>query len=178
MGFREWGRRGALGAALCAAGVAMAGEGGLAQQLPVIAPRVIQWAEVQSGQALRAGVALGAEQVKLARRVGVKHPERVRLVVVEEIPLPDEPALKAASAQVGLSQSWAAGLTLGYAVLVRRGYENDARLLSHELRHVAQYEAHGGIEGFLVRHLEHLVRYGYEGSPFERDARAHEAPGS
>lgn len=45
----------------------------------------------------------------------------------------------------------------------------------HEFRHVAQYEAKGGIAGFLAEHLQHLVRFGYEESPFERDARAHEA---
>lgn len=160
--------------ALAAFASSVAGAAELAAQLPQIAPRVIQWAEVQSGQALRAGVALTPAQVALARRVGVKEPQRVRIVVVDEIPLPDEPALKAASAQVGLSQSSAAGLTLGHAVLLRRGFENDARLLSHELRHVAQYEAKGGIPAFLAEHLQHLVRFGYDESPFERDAREHE----
>ena len=147
----------------------------LSSELPRLVPRVIQWAQVQSGQALQAGVALTPAQAALARRVGVREPERIRLLVVEEIPLPDEPSLQAASAQVGLSQSWAAGLTLGHAVIVRRGFEADARLLSHEFRHVAQYEAKGGIPAFLGEHLQHLVRFGYEASPFERDARDHEA---
>jgi hypothetical protein len=156
---------------------AVAAQTDLSAQLPLIAPRVVRWAELQAGQALKAGVALTPAQVALARRVGVKAPERVRIVVVDEIPLPDEPALKEASAQVGLSQSWAAGLTLGHAVIVRRGFEADARLLSHEFRHVAQYEAKGGIPAFLGEHLQHLVRFGYDDSPFERDARAHEAEG-
>jgi hypothetical protein len=175
MEFGKGARGLALAVAVSVSPAAMAGEGGLEAQLVQIAPRVIQWAQVQAGQALRAGVPLSAEQVALARRVGVASPERIRVVLVEEIPLPDEPALKAASAQVGLSQSSAAGLTLGYAVIVRRGFERDARLLSHEFRHVAQYEAQGGIERFLEQHLRHLVRFGYEDSPFERDARAHEA---
>ena len=88
--------------------------------------------------------------------------------------LPDEPVLRAAAQGVGLSQSWAAGLTLGHAVIVRRGFEREARLLSHEFRHVAQYESMGGIGPFLVSHLKSLVEHGYEDSPFERDARAHE----
>jgi hypothetical protein len=156
---------------------AVASTADLSTQLPRIAPRVIQWAELQAGQALKAGVPLTPAQMNLARRVGVKAPERVRIVLVDEIPLPDEPALKAASAQVGLSQSSAAGLTLGHAVIVRRGFEADARLLSHEFRHVAQYEEQGGIAAFLGKHLRHLVRFGYEESPFERDARGHEAEG-
>jgi hypothetical protein len=98
----------------------------------------------------------------------------VRVLVVDAIPLPDEPHLKAAAMQVGLSQAWAAGMTLGHAVLVRRGYENDVRLLSHEFRHVAQYEAAGSVRAFLAVHLEHLAKYGYDDAPFELDARAHE----
>ena len=146
----------------------------LAAQMPLIAQRTIAWANGQEAAALRTGIALTHDQVVLARAVGVKHPERVRIVVVDEIPLPDEPLLRAAAQGVGLSQSWAAGLTLGHAVIVRRGFEKETRLLSHELRHVAQYEAMGGIGPFLVTHLKSLVEVGYENSPFERDARAHE----
>jgi hypothetical protein len=65
-------------------------------------------------------------------------------------------------------------MTLGHAVFVRRGLERDARLLSHEFRHVAQYEEAGGIAGFLARHLVDLAADGYENSPYEVDARAHE----
>ena len=146
----------------------------LAAQLPLIAERTIAWAKDREGAALAAGTALTHEQATLARAVGVRHPERIRIVVVDEIPLPDEPVLRAAAQGVGLSQSWAAGLTLGHAVIVRRGFEREARLLSHEFRHVAQYESMGGIGPFLVSHLKSLVEHGYEDSPFERDARAHE----
>jgi hypothetical protein len=146
----------------------------LAAQLPVIAPRAIEWAQRMAADAARSGTPLSAALQDLARKSGVRQPESIRLVVVDEIPLPDEPALKAAALKVGLSQSSAAGLTLGYAVVVRRGYQNDIRLLSHEFRHVAQYETCGGIRKFLAQHLAHLVEFGYEDSPFEVDARAHE----
>src|SRR4051812_49132727 len=143
----------------------------LAAQLPLIAERTIAWAKAQEASVLGNGAALTTEQVKLARSVGVRYPERVRVVVRDQIPLPDEPVLRAAAEGVGLSQSWAAGLTVGHAVVVRRGFERDPRLLSHELRHVAQYETAGGIGPFLVSHLRSLVEVGYENSPFEKDAR-------
>jgi hypothetical protein len=146
----------------------------LAAQLPLIAERTIAWAKVQEASSLEHGAQLTLEQQKLARSVGVRSPERIRLVVVDRIPLPDEPVLREAAQGVGLSQSWAAGLTLGHAVIVRRGFERDPRLLSHEFRHVAQYETVGGIGPFLVSHLKSLVEKGYENSPFEVDARAHE----
>lgn len=146
----------------------------LAAQLPVLVPRVVEWAQAESARALEAGTPLTEPMRQVAARVGVREPGRIRVLVVDEIPLPDEPALRAAAGQVGLSQSWAAGLTLGYSVMVRRGYEGELRLLSHEFRHVAQYEACGGIAGFMPLHLGHLAEVGYESSPFEADARAHE----
>ena len=80
----------------------------------------------------------------------------------------------AAAGRIGLMPQAADGMTLGYAVLIKRGAEADERLLRHELRHVAQYESRGGIGPFLAEHIPALLEHGYAGSPFERDARAHE----
>ncbi len=66
------------------------------------------------------------------------------------------------------------GLTLGYAILIKRGGEQDRRLMRHELRHVAQYEDCGSITAFLNIHLPDFVAVGYQDARFEVDARAHE----
>ena len=116
--------------------------------------------------------------VQLAQLVKVQLPARIRVDIVDAMPLPDDEVLRAAASQVGLFGPDTAGLTLGYAVLIKRGCENDLRLLSHEFRHVSQYETCGSIEAFLTVHLRHLVAYGYEDSPFEVDARAHEYHGA
>jgi hypothetical protein len=47
-------------------------------------------------------------------------------------------------------------------------------LLSHELRHVYQYEAAGSIAAFLLNYLWQIATAGYEECPLELDARAHE----
>ena len=65
------------------------------------------------------------------------------------------------------------GLTLGYSIFIVNGHVND-RLLSHELRHVQQYERAGSIAAFLPTYLSQIVDLGYENAPFEIDARAHE----
>ncbi|HWH40236.1 MAG TPA: hypothetical protein VNU21_10390 [Usitatibacter sp.] len=149
-----------------------------ATAMPImVVPRAIAWAEGQSTTVLAHGRALTPAQVALARSVGVGHAETVRILVVDQFPLPDDELVRAAALRIGLAKPTIAGLTLGHAVMVRRGFENDARLLSHELRHVAQYEAAGGIPAFLGQHLRDLHRYGYEDSPFEVDARAHEREG-
>ena len=66
-----------------------------------------------------------------------------------------------------------AGLTLGYSILICHG-QMCRRLLSHECRHVFQYEQAGSIASFLPRYLESVIQVGYWDCPFERDARAHE----
>ena len=48
------------------------------------------------------------------------------------------------------------------------------RELSHEFRHVYQYEAAGSIAAFLPVYLQQIVAFGYANAPFEADARAHE----
>jgi hypothetical protein len=119
-------------------------------------------------------VELTPAQAAIARQVGVAHPMKVRLHVVERLPAPDDPMLLAAAGTIGLMPQAADGMTLGYAVLIKRGAEGDTRLLRHELRHVAQYEQAGGIEPFLAAHIPDLMRHGYRDSAYERDARAHE----
>ena len=146
----------------------------LASDMSSLAPRAIAWAEQQSARVALSGSKLTPEQVALARSVGVQHPERVRIEVVEQFPLPQQADVKAAAMRIGLARPSIVGLTLGHSILLRRGYEKDLQLLSHELRHVWQYESRGGIAPFLTQHLQDLARFGYEDSPFEVDARAHE----
>jgi hypothetical protein len=80
--------------------------------------------------------------VRLARVVGVRRPELIRVVEAIELPFPADPELTFAATQTGLLGPHMAGLTLGYAVFVRAGHRS-ARLLSHECRHVYQYESAG-----------------------------------
>ena len=139
-----------------------------------LAPAAIQWAKQRAQEALASGEALSPELVELARAVGVQHPEKIRIQHVDRIELPAEPALAAAASKVGLVPASAGGMTLGHAVVIVRSERGDRRLLSHEFRHVAQFEACGGIAPFLERHLGHLAQFGYRASPFEADARKHE----
>ena len=145
-----------------------------AADVQAVAGLAADWAEAHAKQSLADGVALTAAQVADARAVGVRDPFRVRVHVVDAFPAPNDPVLTAAAGRIGLMPQAADGMTLGYAILVKRGAEDDARLLRHELRHVAQYEQAGGIRPFLSRHIPDLMRYGYSDSPYERDARAHE----
>lgn len=145
----------------------------LAAILPVLAPQAIEWAQRQESKILTSGAALEKENLALARRVGVKHPERIRLSLVPEIPFPTDPSLSDAARRIGLLGPNAVGLTLGYGIYIRSGF-NSARVLAHECRHVHQYEQAGSIAEYLPKYLQQVVQYGYADAPYELDARAFE----
>ena len=145
----------------------------LREMLPTLIPLAVEWAERVSAQALTTGTPLTVDEAEVARRVGVTAPEAVRIAVAEQLPFPEHPLLREAAIQVGLLGPHMAGLTLGHVVFVRTG-QASLRLLSHELRHVAQYEAAGSIREFLPGYLAQIVHFGYEDAPYEVDARSHE----
>lgn len=141
---------------------------------PELTPKAIAWAEAQSDNAARVGRTLSEPFLSIAQRVGVAFPERIRILDVPRLPMPEDPQLQQAAVATGLLGPGMVGLTLGYAVLVCSGYGQDIRLLSHEFRHVYQYEQAGSIAAFLPAYLQQIVTVGYNNAPFEVDARAHE----
>ncbi|HJT62061.1 MAG TPA: hypothetical protein VJ797_10315 [Burkholderiales bacterium] len=146
----------------------------LRDALPRLLPGAIAWAEDRASKAAAVGAPLTALEQEIAREVGVARPELVRVEMVgESLPMPDDPALRAAALQAGLLGPGMIGLTLGYSIFICRGHKT-RRLLSHELRHVHQYEQHGSIAGFLPLYLQQVIEVGYSDAPLERDAREHE----
>ena len=145
----------------------------LAAELPRLLPKAIAWAELEESAGLRNGSRLNARGVRLARAVGVRRPGLVRVFEALELPSPLDPELSLAATETGLLGPQMVGLTLGYAVFIRAGH-GSARLLSHECRHVYQYESAGSIAAFLPVYLSQIASFGYDQAPFEVDARAHE----
>jgi hypothetical protein len=86
---------------------------------------------------------------------------------------PDHPVLRQVANQLNFLGPDTIGLTLGYGVYLRKGYVDD-RLLSHEFRHVRQYEIAGSIAAFIDEYIRQIFQYGYLNSPYEVDARAYE----
>jgi hypothetical protein len=148
----------------------------LAAVLSQLLPSAIAWAQARSDEVLLSGRPLDAMDLAVAKSVGVAAPERIRLLAVPQLPLPEEPSLREAALQTGLLGPGMIGLTLGYGIYLVAGYEGP-RLLSHECRHVHQYEVAGGIAAFLPVYLRQIVDFTYEHAPYEVDARAWERDG-
>ena len=141
--------------------------------LPIILPKAIAWAEAQYSSLSQVGQPLNELLLGVASSVGVLQPERIRVVEVPSLPLPEDLELQQAALSAGLLGPGMVGLTFGYGIYVCYGHGN-VRLLSHEFRHVHQYEQAGSIAAFLSIYLQQIVTVGYNNAPLEIDARAHE----
>ena len=142
--------------------------------LPKILPLAVGWAERERRNILKHGKPLAFWQVAEAREVGVRLPAKVRILTVDTMPKPADTQLLAATLSSGLLGPETLGLTLGYGILILRAKSGERRLLRHELRHVAQYEAAGSIGAFMFDYLYQIARFGYADAPLEMDARRHE----
>jgi hypothetical protein len=146
----------------------------LLSRMPQLVPLAIDWAQELELHALKAGKPLAFWQVADASDVGVRQPGKVRLCLIDEMPKVGNPALAAAALEIGFLGPETLGLTLGYGIFIKRTHAGRRWLLRHELRHVAQCEASGGIGRFLPEYLNQVVRLGYANAPLEADARRHE----
>jgi hypothetical protein len=135
-------------------------------------PLAAEWAREQEQRILREGRSLSPQEIVDARAVGVREPERVRVLAVNQIPTPPTPVLKSAAAQINLLPTQPSGLTFRYGIFLRTGCEHNRNLVLHELVHTAQYERLGGIVPFLRDYLSECTTVGYEECSLEREADA------
>ena len=136
----------------------------------ILLPLVQAWCEAQERIILRDGVELTPAQLADARIIGVPHPEKVRLLMVPEIPTPQHPLLVAAIKKVWNSSQVTKGLTLQYGIFIRAEYWDDRELVFHELVHTLQYERMGGFREFLQQYLTECLSLGYPAAPLEQEA--------
>jgi hypothetical protein len=141
----------------------------------ILLPLACAWAEEQETLIMREGVALTASQMEDARRIGVVSPERVKLRVVDAIPLPVQPVLRNAAETTGLISLLTCGLTLRYGIYIRSDQWGVRRLVVHELAHTAQYERLGGFQPFLKQYLGECLSVGYPLGSLEQEAKRIEA---
>jgi len=148
------------------------------EQFERLLPLACAWAEEQERLILEKGVGLTALQMADAGRVGIASPERIRLMEIEQIPLPQHPRLLQAARETGLLPPDTAGLTLRYGIYIRSPFRGVREFVVHELVHVRQYELFEGFEPFLRRYLWECVTRGYPHAPMEQEALSVALPAS
>lgn len=134
-------------------------------------PRVRAWYNAVEGRYLPLGRPLAAHEMDDARRLGLRQPQDVRVVVLEAFPMPEDVEFREEAERHGLGSSMEAGRTMGHAILLKPWAADDPTALRHELVHVVQMDRLGR-EGFLRRYLLELEMLGYARSPLELEAYA------
>ena len=133
-------------------------------------PRAIAWCRATERRLLPQGRSLTADETRFARRIGIRSPERVRVIVRGAFPMPTDPDLVAAASHYGFGGPSEGGRTIGHAILVKPVYADNVTVISHELVHVAQIDRMG-LDAFIERYLREVISTGYWQAPLEREAR-------
>ncbi|HXX41541.1 MAG TPA: hypothetical protein VEI58_04670 [Chthoniobacterales bacterium] len=116
-------------------------------------PAAYEWAKTQEDFVLARGVPVTSRQADDARRAGVQDCSRVRILVVDRIPLPGNLELAEAARLTQIISDDSHGVALGYAVIIRADCWGDRELLVHNFVHVAQCERNGGLEAWVRKYL-------------------------
>ena len=116
-------------------------------------PLAYEWAKQQEEFILAHGHPLGASHAHDANLVGVRDRARVRVLVVDRIPLPENPELAEASKRIGIITEDTRCAGFGHALIIRVDAWNDPELILHNLVHIAQCERSGGLEEWVRRYL-------------------------
>ena len=140
------------------------------KQFKILLPLACAWAEEQERIILRHGVPLTPAQTADAVKIGVAHPALIRLLSVGRVPIPENPALRAAAEATELVSPRTGGLSLRYGIFIRADYWGERRLVFHELVHTFQYERLGGFDPFLEQYLHECITIGYPAAPMEQEA--------
>ena len=122
-----------------------------------LAPRAYQWAKRQEAYILQHGAPLAAHQLADAGRAGVENPDRVRVLVVDRISLPDDAELAEAARRAQIITEASRGVAIGYGIIIRADSWQNRELLLHQLVHVAQCERTGGLKSYVSEYLTDRV---------------------
>jgi hypothetical protein len=118
-----------------------------------LVPVAYQWAKEQEEFVLAHGAPLSSKHMEDAARAGVQDRARIRVLVVDRIPLPDDPALAEGARRTGIITIDTRCVGFGHAVIVRADSWGDRELLLHNLVHIAQCERSGGLEKWIAEYL-------------------------
>ncbi len=116
-------------------------------------PLAYQWAKTQEEFVLAHGTPLGPQHLADARRAGVADCERIRVLLVDKIPLPESGELAEAARRTSIITPETRCVGIGHAIMIRAEAWGDRELLVHNLVHIAQCERSGGLEQWVQQYL-------------------------
>jgi hypothetical protein len=140
-------------------------------------PLAYQWAKAQEEFVLAHGTPLSPQHLADARLAGVRDCERIRMLVVDRIPLPENAELADATRRAQIITEDTRCVGFGHAIMIRGEAWGDRELLVHNFVHIAQCEHSGGLEPWVRQYLlDRHTSATFSVGPLEDEARrtAHE----
>jgi len=116
-------------------------------------PVAYDWAKKQEEFVLAHGRPLGTTQMWDAKLAGVHDTDRIRVLVVDRIPLPEDPKLAEAARRTRIISEDTRCMGFGHALIIRGDAWNDRELILHNLIHIAQCERSGGLKNWVRQYL-------------------------
>lgn len=116
-------------------------------------PQAHRWAKEREEFILTHGNPLSPRHMADARLAGVQDCARVRVLVVDRIPLPEDPGLAEACRRIPIITEDTRCVGFGYALIIRVDAWNDRELILHNLVHIAQCERAGGLDQWCRQYL-------------------------
>ena len=116
-------------------------------------PRAYKWAQAQEEFVLARGSPLGPRHAHDAELAGVQDRARVRVLVVDRFPVPEDADLAEAARRVGIITEDTRCMGFGHALIIRVDAWNDRELILHNLVHIAQCERSGGLAQWVHQYL-------------------------
>lgn len=112
-----------------------------------------EWVKAQEEFILKEGTPLKPRHLADARRVGVRDLSRVRMLVVDRIPLPGDKELAEAARRAQIITAASRAVAIGHGIIIRAECWQNRELVVHQLVHIAQCERSGGLESFIRQYL-------------------------
>ena len=135
-------------------------------------PLAYQWAKTQEEFVLAHGTPLGPQHIADARLAGVQDCARIRVLVVDRIPLPEDGDFGEAARRAQIITEDTRCVGFGHAIIVRADAWGDRELLVHNLIHIAQCERCGGLESWVRQYLvDRQNSAAFTAGSFEEEAR-------
>src|SRR5262249_1759851 len=135
-------------------------------------PLAYEWARKLEEAALAHGHSLGPSHAWDAHLAGVKDCARIRVLVVDRIPMPEDPSLAEVPRRLRIIPQDTRWMGFGHALVVRGDSWNDRELILHNLVHIAQCERAGGLEQWCRQYLADRTNCpNFTMGSFEEEAR-------
>jgi len=143
----------------------------ITEKVDKLIDEVLVFALKSEAYALEHGRKLTVSETKYAKSIGVKHPEKVRVMISSDFPVPTNKEVLKGFKELGFDSMLVAGVTYRYGIYIKSSWlVSKEYVLAHELIHVRQVEKTNNWKKYLRQYLIQAFSYEYFEMPYEHEA--------